>query len=221
MRIVAHMFFVLAAFCCAGMPSPSVHSGEIHTELAIRISETQGRCAAFPVTYCVSVYLHNSKRSYPLAQLAAERIINAREKELFRQAKAISHTLKFHLLPILLAKNSDPLHLSWSLPKAIPGKLNSIFYKTGPSWSTILMKRFFRISLLTIMIIVAMCGFGFLGALFPSDRRYENRPMNIENKHGQKEDDDEDSEDEWPSEQLFARFFSNQTSANPFIILSG
>jgi hypothetical protein len=57
------------------------------------------------------------------------------------------------------------------------------------------MKRFFRLSLITILTILAMCGVGFLGALFPSDRRYENRPMNIENKD-EREQDDEDSEDE-------------------------
>jgi hypothetical protein len=113
MRIVAHMFFVLAAFCCAGTPLASAPLRVVRTELPIGISEPSGRQVAFSVTRCASAHNYNSKVSYQLVLLTVQRIINAKEKKLFRQAIAISPLLKFRPLAVLRAKsNLNPFHLS-------------------------------------------------------------------------------------------------------------
>jgi hypothetical protein len=44
------------------------------------------------------------------------------------------------------------------------------------------IKTFLRLVGLTLLVILSLCGVGFLGALFPTNRHYENKPMNVERK---------------------------------------
>ncbi|HEY0654613.1 MAG TPA: hypothetical protein VGD65_15860 [Chryseosolibacter sp.] len=44
------------------------------------------------------------------------------------------------------------------------------------------IKSFFRLMGLTILVILAMCGVGFLGALFPINRDQQNKPITVERK---------------------------------------
>jgi hypothetical protein len=43
-------------------------------------------------------------------------------------------------------------------------------------------KSFFRLLGLTFLVILALCGVGFLGALFPVNRDQSNKPITIERK---------------------------------------
>jgi hypothetical protein len=54
------------------------------------------------------------------------------------------------------------------------------------------LKSFFRLVGLTILIVLALCGVGFLGALFPVNRDQQNKPMTIERKDDVSEEKDED-----------------------------
>ena len=53
------------------------------------------------------------------------------------------------------------------------------------------LKTFLRLVGLTMLVILSLCGVGFLGALFPVRRDYENKPMNVEQKDEQGEEDTE------------------------------
>ncbi|HEY0741375.1 MAG TPA: hypothetical protein VGD40_07935 [Chryseosolibacter sp.] len=55
------------------------------------------------------------------------------------------------------------------------------------------IKSFLRLVGLTMLVILSLCGVGFLGALFPTRRDYENKPMNIEQKDESAQDNGEDS----------------------------
>jgi hypothetical protein len=44
------------------------------------------------------------------------------------------------------------------------------------------LKSFLRLVGLTLLVILSLCGVGFLGALFPVRRDYENKAMNVEQK---------------------------------------
>jgi hypothetical protein len=52
-------------------------------------------------------------------------------------------------------------------------------------------KSFFRLVGLTMLVILALCGVGFLGALFPVHRDQQNKPMTIERKDEDSEEKDE------------------------------
>ncbi len=44
------------------------------------------------------------------------------------------------------------------------------------------IKSILRLAGLTMLVVLALCGMGFLGALFPVRRDYENKPINVERK---------------------------------------
>jgi hypothetical protein len=54
------------------------------------------------------------------------------------------------------------------------------------------LKSFFRLIGLTVLVILALCGVGFLGALFPVNRDQQNKPMTIERKDEVSEDQTDD-----------------------------
>jgi hypothetical protein len=53
------------------------------------------------------------------------------------------------------------------------------------------IKSFLRLLGLTLLVILSLCGVGFLGALFPTNRHFENKPINVERKDETNEEDTE------------------------------
>jgi hypothetical protein len=52
------------------------------------------------------------------------------------------------------------------------------------------LKKALRLIGLTLLIILAMCGVGFLGALFPTNRDQQTKPINVERKDEDRDEND-------------------------------
>ena len=51
------------------------------------------------------------------------------------------------------------------------------------------LKSFLRLIGLTMLILLSLCGIGFLGALFPTKRDFEHKPITVERKDEITEED--------------------------------
>jgi hypothetical protein len=52
------------------------------------------------------------------------------------------------------------------------------------------LKKLIRLFSLALLIVLAMTGVGLFGALFSNREKYENRPMNIEQRDRKNKDDE-------------------------------